>query len=354
MADVTTAPATPPHSGHMIVCGNDPLTHRLALELIHLYGERITLIVPEPGSGHGPQLVALATEDDTVRVIAGRAPDETTLQAAGIAEATAFAVVMDDDAAVVKTALLARGLNAQLRLVLRVFNQRLGKRLGRLLELGGGGSTAVLSASDMAAPALVSAALPQRRQVIPADGGTLSVFQVDEPDDRERNGVRLALLTEQDSNLLPVDTPPASRADVTVIRLRHDPGAPPPARGRRAIAVLRTVFSRRLQLAALSLLGLVIALTLATWEATGTPPLRSLLLVLLDLGAAGNPAEDGSAARQVLQLLTIFTGVVVLGVVVALVLENLGTLRYGPACAGCRAPSPGTSSSSAWARSAPA
>lgn len=330
-----TRPEPPAGSaGRMIVCGNDPLTHRLALELIHLYGERVTLIIPDAAAGHGPQLTALAAinaENDQVRVIPNRQPDENTLLGAGVADAQALALVLDDDAAVVQSALLARGLNPDLRLVIRVFNQRLGKRLGRLLELGGNGSAAVLSASDMAAPALVAAALPDRVQVVPARGATLSATQRDEVEDDGR-GIRLALLTEADSNLLPPDTPPAGRHDVTVVRLRHDTGPEPRPRRARLTDVLLGVFSRRLRIAALVVLGLVALLTLATWQFTDTSPLRSLLLVLLDFTAAGNPATDpgDSSARQVLQLLTIFTGVVFLGLVVTLVLENLGTLGSNP------------------------
>lgn len=49
-------PQRSPFSGHMVVCGDDALAQRLAVELRYVYGERVTLVLPpEPGTA-GPEL----------------------------------------------------------------------------------------------------------------------------------------------------------------------------------------------------------------------------------------------------------------------------------------------------------
>ncbi|WP_370146641.1 NAD-binding protein [Streptacidiphilus sp. EB129] len=355
--DGVTEPTGPPPAqvGHMIVCGGDALTHRVALDLIHLYRERVTLVIPDPDQGHGPQLAALATADGTVTVIAGRSPDEPTLLAAGITDATALALTIDHDPTVTQAALLARGLNPRLRLVIRIFNNALGVRLERLLDRtasANGGSTAVLSASETATPALVSAAVTGRNQVIPVNGGTLSV--VEQPVEEgaaeaaalARGGaVPLALLAPRSNDLLGSGTTPLHpllpsqtrtagvRAQSTraVLWLRHDPSEPDPPAPRFRRPAWGALFSRRLRLAGLGLAALVAVLTLATWLSTDNSLPLSLYLVLMDVAAMGNPALGQPLARQLLQLLAAFTGMLIMPLVLALVLENLGALRtIGP------------------------
>ncbi|MFC1412251.1 NAD-binding protein [Streptacidiphilus sp. N1-12] len=347
----TAAPAAesaaPLPPGHMIVCGGDALTHRLALELIHLYRERVTLVIPDPEQGHGPQLAALATEDGSVTVITGRSPDEATLIAAGIAEATALALTMDDDPAVTQAALLARGLNPRLRLVIRVFGNALGQRLEHLLDREAdhadhaGGSTAVLSASETATPALVSAAVTDRNQLIPIDGGTFSVAESPIGAETEPGTVPLALLAPRTGNLVgsgdnPVHTllPSAEQAAAAteagtraVLRLRHDPNPPALPGPRFPRLPLGALFSRRVRKAALGLAGFVAVITVATWLATGESPALSFYQVLMDVAAAGNPAEDAPLARQILQVLSVFAGMLIMPLVLALVLESLGALH---------------------------
>ena len=344
VSDETTA-AAGPTPGHMIVCGGDALTHRLALDLIHLYRERVTLVIPDLDVGHGPQLAALATEDGTVTVISGRGPDETTLLAAGITEATALALTMEDDPAVTEAALLARGLNPRLRLVIRIFSNALGQRLEHLLDRAAehsGGSTAVLSASETATPALVSAAVTDRNQVIPINGGTFSVVEQALGEDADDSTVPLALLAPRTDNLVssgdnplhvllpsPEQTAAATPGTVrSVVRLRHDPN-PPDEPGRRGLPrfPLGALISRRLRRAALGLGAFVAVLTVVTWLTTPRSIGLSLYDVLMDVAAAGNPADNESVIRKVLQLLSMFTGMLIMPLVLAVILENLGALR---------------------------
>ena len=333
----------PVPGGHMIVCGGDALTHRLALDLIHLYRERVTLIIPSLEEGHGSQLAALATEDGSVSVIAGRGPDETTLLAAGIGDATALALTMDDDPAVTQAALLAQGLNPRLRLVMRIFNSALGQRLEHLLNRAPGhtaGSASVLSSSDTATPALVSSAVTGRNQVIPVNGGTFSV--VEQPVGAEPGaGIELALLAPRTDTVVGSGDAPlhtllpsvhqVAAADAAgtraVLHLQHDVDEPDPPGSRFPRFPVGAIFSRRLRLAALGLGLLIAALSVATWLDTKDSLPLSLYLVLMDVSSMGNPALGQPLGRQLMQLLASFTGMLIMPLVLALVLENLGALR---------------------------
>jgi Trk K+ transport system NAD-binding subunit len=335
----------------MIVCGTNPLTHRLALELIHLYRERVTLVIPSPASGHGLQLSALAAENPSVDVIEGREPDEAALLAAGIEDAAALALTMDDDQATIQAALLARSLNPRIRLVIRVFNRTLGNRVKALLDQAARqrrlladygdpyedeASTTVLSASATAAPALVAAALPGTNQVIPVDRGVLTVAEqpVDEP--ASADAVPLAVLPPR--TVAPNAPPPtllpgpeqiehaiASGGARAVLRLRHA-ASQPFSRPRRTFA-LGALFSRRLRIAALVFAALVVVLTLLTWQLVGYPPLHAFYLVLMDLADMSNPENHAPAARRVLQLVAAYAGMAITPLILALVLESLGALR---------------------------
>jgi Trk K+ transport system NAD-binding subunit len=319
----------------MVVVGNDALTQRLAGDLAKLYQERVVVVVPEPGQAHGPQLLALHQESGPISVIAGRRPDEATLRQAGVAEADALAIVLDDDQAVTAAALTARSVNPNVRLALRVHSSALGKRLQRLLDRPDAPTT-VASASQTAAPALLSSALPDQEQVIAVNNGTCTVVSKQLPDGERRlppgPDIPIAVLTEAEGVLLPDPetwTPPRGE-QVTVVGLRHHQEAPapqgPPAWSRMA-AVLRAFVSRKLQVAAAALSAVVALLTVLTWQLTGTDLGRSLYLVLLDLSSAGNPAFGQPLARQVLQIVTMFTGMLILGLVAAIVLDTVGAVR---------------------------
>ncbi|MFD6906688.1 NAD-binding protein, partial [Streptomyces sp. NPDC060077] len=153
----------------MVVCGDDGLAHRLAGELRGVYREQVTLIVPpagrsvrQPMAGRARAASAALLDrvvtavnrgnggsDDTVapgeRVMEAAEPTETVLAEAGVARAAALALVYDDDETNIRAALTARRLNPRLRLVLRLYNRRLGQHIEELLDQAaesGGGAVA--------------------------------------------------------------------------------------------------------------------------------------------------------------------------------------------------------------------
>src|SRR5205814_253967 len=118
---------------------------------------------------------------------------EAVLAAAGVERAAALALVYDDDETNIRAALTARRLNPRLRLVLRLYNRRLGQHIEELLDqaaalatgdggsagsdtsttvLSNGGSagsdtsTTVLSDADTAAPALAATAVAGTSKVV--------------------------------------------------------------------------------------------------------------------------------------------------------------------------------------------
>ncbi|MGW0416872.1 NAD-binding protein, partial [Streptomyces collinus] len=118
---------------------------------------------------------------DGERVLEAAELTEAVLAEAGVERATALALVHDDDETNIRAALTARRLNPRLRLVLRLYNRRLGQHIEELLDqaaalaLGDGSSagadasTTVLSDAHTAAPALAAAAVAGTTKVVQTD-----------------------------------------------------------------------------------------------------------------------------------------------------------------------------------------
>lgn len=390
----------------MVVCGDDGLAHRLAAELLDVYGEHVTLVVPvardaervlAPRRGRGPGLgllarVPLARQWESgpgaerpavreLRILEASEPDEAVLAAAGVGGAPALSLVYEDDDRNVQAALVARRLNPRLRLVIRLYNRKLGLHLAELLDQAAAGadpsmrlldvdaSTTVLSDADTAAPAFAATAVAGTSKVVQADGlllraverpprrreapaaptlCTLAVLSADAEHsdasaraharhpgpgsgrDRERERDRDG---ERGPRLLPDDRETARAGGRTVITLE----AVPPA-GRRYLASpllgaaalvgsLGSVFSPRLTWSLGAVAVAVGALGLASWLTTDDSPYHAAYVTFLDIFAFNDPAVREPAVRQLLQVLGGFVGMLLLPVLVAAALEALGAFR---------------------------
>ena len=145
------AMSLPPMSGsHFIVCGDNPLAYRIARELTDRYGQYVVVLLADKLRNHGPQISALPGV--SVREHAGLTSE--AFADAGVPTARAMALVGPDDLANFHAALRAQELNSELRLVVAAYNRRLGEHLGGFF-----GDCTVLSRSQLAAPALVAAAI---------------------------------------------------------------------------------------------------------------------------------------------------------------------------------------------------
>ncbi|MFF4799776.1 NAD-binding protein [Streptomyces sp. NPDC001351] len=358
----------------MVVCGDDGLAHRLAAELRGVYGEQVTLVVPPADRGVRPPVVGRARAttaallDRVVNAAVNRAngaaaepvaanaqvveaaeATEEVLGAAGVERAAALALVYDDDETNIRAALTARRLNPRLRLVLRLYNRRLGQHIEELLDQaaalatgdgaspGSDTSTTVLSDADTAAPALAATAVAGTSKVVQTDGLLLrAVERTPLVGQLARPGLAtLALLSadgadsggEQGPELLPdaaAVRAATGRGTVVLEQVSYAGPQLPPARGSVAFSSL---FSRRLRWSLAGMVGCVVALAVALWLVTGVHPLSAFYLTLLDLFAIDNPAIGEPVGRQILQLLSGLTGLLLLPVLLAAVLEALGTFR---------------------------
>ncbi|MFJ7075674.1 NAD-binding protein [Streptomyces sp. NPDC098781] len=371
----------------MVVCGDDGLAHRLAAELRGVYGEQVTLVVPPSQRTVRPPVVGRARAasaallDRVVNAAVGRAAgggpepagnvrvveaaeaSEAKLAEAGVERADALALVYDDDETNIRAALTARRLNPRLRLVLRLYNRRLGQHIEELLDqaaalaTGAGdagldASTTVLSDADTAAPALAAAAVAGTTKVVQADGLLLRAVERPplRPGQAPPSGVTLALLSANGNGSGGGDDPgseehgPLLLPDAAAVREASGRGTvvleqvsyagtsmPAGGSGRGIVPAFGSLFSRRLRWSLAGLVGCVAALAVALTVVTGEHPLYATYMTLLDLFAINEPALHQPLARQILQLLSGLTGLLLLPVLLAAVLEALGTFRTASA-----------------------
>jgi Trk K+ transport system NAD-binding subunit len=410
----------------MVVCGDDGLAHRLADELRQVYLEPVTLVVPvaresvpaavprggralgllgrvpaarillrdprdgrsETGGGRAPGGPdpggapapggpgadgggsgggAPGADGRALRVVEAAEPTEEVLAGAGVAGAAALALVYEDDDTNVRAALTARRLNPRLRLVIRLYNRKLGQHLEELLDQAAvvaepgldlrllDASTTVLSDADTVAPALAGTAIAGTSKVIHADGLLLRAAERAPAGHGENTGpglCTLALLSattndpvgsegsdhsgDQGPQLLPDDEAVArsratGRGTVVLETLAHDA----PERGEKRFNTgalpVASLFSRRLRWVIAGLTAAIAGLTLTSWLTTGDHPLHAAYVTLLDLFAINEPAIGASTGRQVLQLLTGLVGLLLLPVLVAAFLEAFGAFRTASA-----------------------
>lgn len=382
------APPSDP-SAHMVVCGDDGLAHRLAAELRGVYREQVVLVVPpsrltppQPMAGRaraasaalfGRMVTAVNRDtggsDDTLvpdeRLMEAAEPTEAVLADAGVDRAAALALVYDDDETNIRAALTARRLNPRLRLVLRLYNRRLGQHIEELLdqaaELAGGSAagrgghgadiaTTVLSDADTTAPALVATALVGTSKVVDAEGLLLRAVERRPPRPGEVADpglCTLALLSatsndpagaegSEDSGDGPQMLPDAEavaaatgRGTVVLEQVSYS-GPPLPAR-RTGVMPFASLFSARLRWSLAGLVAAVVALAVALIVVTDDHPLHAIYITLLDLFAVNEPAIGAPTGQQILQLLSGLVGLLLLPVLLAAVLEALGTFRTASA-----------------------
>src|SRR6185437_16543566 len=141
-------PAMP--GSHFVVCGDNPLAYRIARELTRRYGEDVVVVLADKASNHGPRIASLPG----VTVREHSALTAEAFLDAGITDARAMALVSPDDLANFHAALRAQEINPDLRLVVAAYNRRLGDHITGFFR-----DCTVLSRSQLAAPALVAAAL---------------------------------------------------------------------------------------------------------------------------------------------------------------------------------------------------
>ncbi|MET8222195.1 NAD-binding protein [Streptomyces sp. NPDC005301] len=301
------------------------------------------------------------------RVLEAAEATEAVLAEAGVERAAALALVYDDDETNIRAALTARRLNPRLRLVLRLYNRRLGQHIEALLDQasalaaagvegspegfdGFDASTTVLSDADTAAPALAATAVAGTSKVVQTDGLLLRAVERQPPAPgqvADPGLCTLALLSatahdpagadgsessgDQGPRLLPDQEAVNAATGRGTVVLETVSYSGPPLSGGRSVVPFASLLSRRLRWSFVGLVACVVALAVASMAVTGEEPLHATYLTLLDLFAINDPALGENLGRQLLQLLSGLVGLLLLPVLLAAVLEALGTFRSASA-----------------------
>ncbi|AGL21326.1 TrkA family potassium uptake protein [Actinoplanes sp. N902-109] len=314
-----TLPGTGDDRPHLVVCGADALVYTLAEELAAGHRVRLTVIVPTKLRRDVPDLTALRG----VRVIRADRLDERAFRSAGLAGATALALVNPDDVVNLHAALCAQAVEPDLRLVIRMFNTGLGSGVRRLFA-----DCEVLSDAAMAAPAFVAASLGE---VVPTHvrlpGRTVHVARREDvrPD-------RVVCTLTASGNVLPEEEPAAPEPGDLVLAEASGKSLEPAKRRRRPhVAVgraLRAALSRKLGIAVLVTLvitavsGTVLALSLdyhGFW--------KSLYVTLLTVVGSSDVEENRAGLAQAAQLVLTIAGLALLPLITAAVVEGMVNAR---------------------------
>ena len=137
---------------HFVVCGDNPLAYRLAVELWERYDGHVTAIVPPGQSVWAERIAGIPMID----VVVTDRIDARAFERAHLVEADALALANQDDGGNIDAALVAQEIKPGIRIVLRMFNLSLAESMERMLD-----NTQVLSSAAIAAPAFVAAALDE-------------------------------------------------------------------------------------------------------------------------------------------------------------------------------------------------
>ena len=281
-------------------------------ELTLRYGEEVTVILPSAQRGQGPRMARLPG----VRLIERFELDHEAFLAADVPSARAIALLHQDDLGNFHAALRAQELNADLRLVVAIFNTSLGERIRTFFT-----DCAVLSESSTAAPSFVAAALgePTPSHVRLA-GRTLYVARREDTD-AEHVICGVASGTDRASPRL---TAPHDAGSGLVLAVADGTPRNPLARPRRnplrtVARLVRMLFWHRFGAAfacLIAILGIGYALLATAVHYSAT---NALYLTVLDgAGAAvSNPAL--STPEKIAQVLLTFDGLAFLPLVTAAV-----------------------------------
>jgi Trk K+ transport system NAD-binding subunit len=309
---------------HFIVCGDGPLAYRITDELTSRYGERVTVVVPSRQRNYGPQISALPG----VRVLEYPELSSQAFTDAGVGSARALAVVWQDDVGNFHAGLRATELNPGLRLVLAIFNRRLGDHIRLLFP-----DCTVLSGTAMSAPSFVAAALGEPAPShVRVQRRTLYVARVG---DVAPDQVLCGLAVAADDQAAPRLVSPGTAGADLVLAVADGTPRDPLARRRNlvgsGIGLLRRLIWHKFGILFTALLA-VIAVGFVLLISVNYSFSNSVYLTLMDLSGSAltNPALRG--AEKTSQVLLTFDGMAFIPVVTALIVgaRLTGSVRAAP------------------------
>jgi Trk K+ transport system NAD-binding subunit len=314
---------------HFVVCGNDALAYRLIHELLLAAGARITVIATAPRRPDAPDVETIKG----VRVVRADRLDEETFREARLDRADALALVHQDDVGNLHAALCAQEVNANVRLVIRMFNPNLASGVRRLFA-----DCAVMSDASMAAPAFVAAALGE---VAPShfrlNGRTLHLAK--RTDVRSQDVIAGLAATRADGGpvVLPGDQ---DEADLVLAEATGRPVGTVVAarrlarerRRRRPLAMLmravRATINRKLGLTAVVVLGIVAVAGAALARTMDLESPWEALYVTLLTTVTGSQADlERAAGVQLLQVILTLAGLALIPLITAAVVDAIVNAR---------------------------
>ncbi|WP_430781372.1 NAD-binding protein [Actinoplanes sp. G11-F43] len=323
---------------HLVLCGADALVFTLAEELANSRDRiRITVITPHRIRPDVPDIASLA--DRGVMWRKADRLDERTFREAGLDGAAALALVMPDDVVNLHAALCAREVEAELRVVVRMFNPGLGKSVVRLFP-----DCAVLSDAEMAAPAFVASALGE---VAPThfrrSGRTLYVAHREDVLPRHVVLTLTAAGADGEATVLPAepDRATARPSDLVLAEAVGRPAGEDVTRrllsraGRRRRPfhafgrALRAALSRKLGIAVLITLAttLIAGLVLAKYDGAGHGLWESIYMTLLTAVGSSDVEVDRDPVGQAAQLVLTIAGLAIIPLITAAVVDGMVNAR---------------------------
>lgn len=311
-----------------MVCGDNPLALRVVNELVTQYAAEVVVILPAAREGHGPQIADLPG----VEIVEARRLDAAAYARADLLGADALALLTQDDAGNIDAALLAEEINPDLRVVIRMFNMGLGDRIRRLL-----GDCAVLSATMIAAPAFVSAALGDSAPAyVRLPGRTLLVAR---REDVVAQDVVCGLAITEGREV--PETLPADEDRADLVLAVDDPADHERPRRRRRRHPLRTVsllLGRRLRMVLGFLIGLLVAATLVLMFARHVGWYRAGYEAILTALAGANPDDQASRLEQITQTVLTVVSVALIPLLTAALVDAVVNARLAIAAGGLTEP----------------
>ncbi|MFI6676444.1 NAD-binding protein [Kribbella sp. NPDC050470] len=319
----------------MVVCGSDRTMLRVVTELVGS-GEQVTAIV-NPASRHYERIGELGANVLGVRVIS-----EALLRRAGVdakdgkpSTARALVLLDNDDVHNVHTALTARDMDPDLRIVVQMVNPRLGAQLHSLL-----GDCVVISGPSLAAPAFVSDALEDDELTwLDLGGRRLVAGQADLIRDPH-----LAVLADTTSSATPELLPAFSddpTGDIVLGTGVRSVWRTKDVRRAGWLMAMRDVFDRRVRRIAAVMTFLVVSGTVLT-HYIANPNIdwwRALYLAAGAVTSAGIEDEAFSSAEpwaKVAAVLVQLTGIVLMALLTAVVVDSLIGARLSRVIGGVR------------------
>jgi Trk K+ transport system NAD-binding subunit len=308
---------------HFIVCGDGPLAFRVTEELSTRYGEQVTVLLPSRLRHYGPQIAALPH----VRVLEHPELSGQAFTDAGVQSARALAIVWQDDVGNFHAGLRAQELNPALRLVLAIYNRRLGDHIRMLFP-----DCTVLSGTAMSAPSFVAAALGEPAPShIRVQRRTLYIAR---PGDVTSSHVLCGLIPSADDSQSPRLVPPGTAGAGLVLAVADGTPRNPLTQRRDPVRAMAGVFRRlawnKFGLLFTILLAVIVAgfaLNFVRYSFT-----NAAYLTLMDLTGSALTDYRDKGVEKVAQVLLTFDGLAFIPVVTAIIVgaRLTGTVRGSP------------------------